>query len=184
MQKNIIIIVEGGNQCGKTTLIDNIIKEYSELNFQYVKCNQPKNGDAYKEYCDILNNIIANPNNYIIDRFHLGSEVYGPLYRGRPDMTKEDFNKIETKIIIMENQYNIIPIIALADEEFVKEKHLELKEEYLKFEDIEREHNLFKRTIKKSKLNWFLHNIQKHNMWKEKYIHGLIEGENLFLIKG
>ena len=184
MKKNTIIIVEGANQCGKTTLINNIIKEYSELNFQYIKCNQPKNNYAYKEYCDILNNIIANPNNYVIDRFHLGSEVYGPLYRNKPDMTKEDFNKIEIKIMTMGNQYNIIPIIALSDEEFVKEKHLELKEEYLKFEDIEREHDLFKRIVKKSKLNWFLHNIQNHNMWEEKYIHRIIANGNNFLIKG
>ncbi len=86
---NIIIILEGIDKSGKST-IANFLKE--KFGFEIVKCSQPK-GDAYKEYVSKLNKVNKNT---VFDRFCYGELVYGPLYRGKSQIDNKKLANIET----------------------------------------------------------------------------------------
>lgn len=81
------IIVEGLDRCGKTTLINNIVKHFkkpfTKLHyygppFKDDKKNIEFDVSLYKDMAKIFNYF-----DYVIaDRSHLGALVYSPLYRG------------------------------------------------------------------------------------------------------
>lgn len=163
-----VIIIEGPNKVGKSTLVNHIIKE-TGIDFEVIKCSQPKIEDginyAYTEYSDILQKIEDNPDkNYIIDRFHFGSYVYGPIYRGMPDFGKTLFKKLENRI----NNLRYIFVLAIADKDFIKEKFISEKEEFAKVELIDKEIELFKKTAKMSTLKIEHHNIPKKDLTQDK----------------
>lgn len=165
MEKQIVIIFEGVNKGGKTTLVNKIKETFHEKNFQIIKCSQPKIEDginqAYIQYNNILQKIEDNPDkNYIIDRFHFGSYVYGPIYRGMPDFGKVLFKKIEDRIM----KLNYIFVLAIADKKFIEKKFVEDNEEFAKIELIDKEIALFKKTAKMSELKILNHNIPKNDL--------------------
>lgn len=90
-----IIILEGENKTGKTTLAKYISDCYD---FDVIKCSQPK-GDPYVEYMKILKSIEKSGRNTVIDRFVYGEFVYGPLYRGKSSLTKTQLRNIELKAL-------------------------------------------------------------------------------------
>lgn len=165
MQK--VIIIEGCNKSGKTTIVNYLKDNLPEKNFQIIKCSQPEIIDginqAYYQYIKILEEIKNNPDkNYILDRFHFGSYVYGPIYRKMPDFGKRLFEKIEDEIM----KLNYIFILAIADKKFIEEKFVSEKEEFAKLELIDKEIALFKKTAKMSRLKIFNHNIPKLDLIK------------------
>jgi len=169
--KQLVIIIEGVNKSGKTTLC-NLIKEKSGLEFEVIKCSQPKNGDAYSEYMSILKEISDNPDkNYILDRFHFGSYVYGPIYRGKPDFDLRSFVEIEEEIMDL----NYLFIVAIAKKSFIKEKFISEKEEFAKIELIDKEIKLFEKTCKMSRLNINYHRIPKQDLTKDNKILNIIK---------
>ena len=78
-----VIILEGENKTGKTTLANFLKDKYG---FKYVKCSQPKR-DPYVEYIEIIKKIARSTSDVVIDRFIYGEFVYGPLYRGKSALT-------------------------------------------------------------------------------------------------
>lgn len=160
-----VIIIEGVNKSGKTSLVNKIKENFPNKDFQIVKCSQPEIIDgvnqAYYQYIKILEDIKNNPDkNYIIDRFHFGSYVYGPIYRKMPDFGRKLFEKIEDEIV----KLNYIFILAIADKDFVEKKFVEENEEFAKVELIQKEIDLFKKTAKMSKLKIKEHNIPKNDI--------------------
>jgi len=171
----IVIIVEGVNKSGKSSLINNIINE-TGIKFEIIKCSQPEIIDgvnqAYYQYIKILEEIENNPDkNYIIDRFHFGSYVYGPIYRKIPDFGKGLFHKIEDRI----KKLKYIFILAIADKKFIEEKFISEKEEFAKIELIDKEIALFKKTAKMSTLKILDHNIPKKDILKDDKLIKLIK---------
>jgi thymidylate kinase len=93
-----IIIIEGLDRLGKSTLINNILDEYGF--YHYIHYEKPKKLAVYQrtsinplyayqnESFDAGFRLIENaaasatPSKIIFDRFHLGEYVYSPLYRG------------------------------------------------------------------------------------------------------
>lgn len=172
MKNQLVIIIEGTNKSGKTTLVNYIKEMFPEKLFEIIKCSQPKNGDAYNEYKNILEWIKKNQNkNYIIDRFHFGSFVYGPIYRGKPDFSLDKFVEIEMMI----EQLNYIFILAIANKNFIKKKFIEDKEEFAKLELIDEEIKYFNEIKSKSRLNIINHNIPKRDLTKNNNIINLIQ---------
>jgi thymidylate kinase len=167
-----VIIIEGTNKSGKSTLAKHIIYSLiTEIEFEVIKCSQPKIEDginyAYVQYNDILQKIEDNPDkNYIIDRFHFGSYVYGPIYRGMPDFGKTLFKKLERRLLNLP----YIFILAIADKKFIEEKFISEKEEYAKLELIDKEVELFKKTARMSELKIEHHNIPKKDLTKDKLL--------------
>jgi len=165
MSKQLVIILEGTNKSGKSTLADYINDNFPEKNFEMIKCSQPAIVDgintALNEYHSILDTIENNPDiNFIIDRFHYGSYVYGPIYRGVEDFGLEKFVDLEERIM----KLNYIFILAIADKKFIKEKFISEKEEFAKLDKIDEEIALFKKTAKMSRININLHSIPKKDI--------------------
>lgn len=92
-----IIILEGENKTGKTTLAHYIRDNH---NFKYVKCNQPK-GSPYDEYIGILEGL-SYLDDLVIDRFCYGELVYGPIYRGKSALSEKELIKIESRLHVLE----------------------------------------------------------------------------------
>lgn len=92
-----IIILEGENKTGKSTIAKYISKKY---HFRYWKCSQPE-GDPYVEYMSILKNIEKVGGNWVLDRFLWGEQVYGPIYRGKSQIDDQQFRNIELKALAL-----------------------------------------------------------------------------------
>lgn len=147
MKKGTIIIIDGQENSGKDELVNNIINHYTEMSFKYIRCEE----NTYKECCEVLNEI-KESENYIIHDFYLS----------KTDLSKRDIRHIEGRLIVLNNLFNIVPIVSLTNEKMKS----------------------FISSVKSSSLNWFLHDINGHDMWENKYLKELIENGNRFLIKG
>lgn len=91
-----IILVEGPDGSGKTTLINQLIPKIRapriKLNFKYPEETTTEENIAYArgEYEGIVRNLFTLLSykygyNIICDRFHLGEFVYGPVMRDYPE---------------------------------------------------------------------------------------------------
>lgn len=92
---NNIIILEGENKTGKTTLANYFVDKYK---FKVLKCSQPS-GDPYIEYMEIIKKLGRMNKKIVVDRFYLGEFVYGPIYRGKSGLTKKQMMNIELKLL-------------------------------------------------------------------------------------
>lgn len=70
-----LIIIEGPDGAGKSTLAHALVRDYG---YGYVHFSQPKQ-DPLLEYLPAW----THEDKLVVDRFHLGEGVYGPLYRGK-----------------------------------------------------------------------------------------------------
>ena len=85
-----IVILEGPNKCGKTTLAKHLIKNYGFAYFKDVRIENRKLTNKQKksviehdiEAQAVLLKAISNNINLIVDRFHVTEYVYGKLNRG------------------------------------------------------------------------------------------------------
>ena len=112
------IVVEGLDRCGKTTLIDGLIKYY-KLPFMKLHFYGPpfKNRDKDIEFTNSLYsgmlNVFSTFDNVIADRSHLGELVYSPLYRGYEgthilDIDKQLSYQDVILITLIDNASNLI----------------------------------------------------------------------------
>ena len=109
-----IVIVEGLDRCGKSTLIKHIRKHIlTNPKTTSIHCSSPPSGshsDWSKDHYTSLLKTIALLNNdgwdIILDRSHLGEDVYGPLFRNQEakyiyDLENEFFNNIDVRLILL-----------------------------------------------------------------------------------
>lgn len=83
-----LIIVEGADKTGKTTLCKVIAKRFG---YRYHHFGPPKKRPA-DEYIDFL---LSLKQPTVCDRFHLGELVYGPMLRGKVGITPLELLTIE-----------------------------------------------------------------------------------------
>lgn len=146
-----ICILEGENKTGKSTLAHYIEEHHG---FRYIKVSQPGPEGPYKEYTVILSSI-KKGENVVIDRFHIGEEVYGPIYRGKSCLTSEQFQEIEKKI----NDLNGILIYCYDTEDNIAKRFDEEGEEFADKDKIKKTLELYASAIKKSNLIKYKHKI-------------------------
>lgn len=115
-----LIIVEGPDGCGKTTLAKKISEKF---NFEYYKeslsYNQRLSSDynGYKHYFELLEMLRLSGKNYVCDRLHLGDFVNPLIYKdGREPLTINQIHEIE--LCIKEES---ILIGSIADYKFIVE---------------------------------------------------------------
>lgn len=146
-----LVIIEGENKCGKTTLAKHIEKEHG---FRYIKVSQPGEKGPYREYMDLLDSL--KPGEHaVIDRFHIGEEVYGPLYRGKSGLIREQFGEIDKRI----DKSNGILIHCFDSYENIAKRFEEENEEFADKSKIQKTLDLFDIVIKRSRIPVYKHKI-------------------------
>lgn len=143
-----IVILEGENKCGKTTLAKYLVDKHK---FKYIKCSQPK-GDPYIEYMNILKKIKGDT---VIDRFCYGENVYGPIYRGKSMLDDEKVRNIEMKALSL----NPLLIYCHDEVENIAKRFDEEKEEFAVKSKIRKALFLYSKVIGKSILPRIFHKM-------------------------
>lgn len=159
-----LIILDGVNKAGKTTLANKIQETFPEKEFIILKVSQPEIIDGVNNAINQYNKMLdfAEINcyrNYIFDRFHFGSFVYGPIYRGKNDFNLEEFYKLEDRIM----KFKYIFALCISSESFMKKKFIEENEKFADINKIKDEIRLFKDIAKTSRLRIFNHNLPKND---------------------
>ena len=129
-----IILLEGIDKSGKSTLANLLSKEFG-LPIQHL--SKPKTDDVFSEYLKMISEI-KGP--VIFDRTFLGEYVYATLWRGGCKITQEQFRILEKKILdraCAELGLPLFLIYAYAPIEVIKERCIKENEEWLKQEQIE-----------------------------------------------
>lgn len=162
-----LVIIEGCDKCGKTTLAKHIQDTFG---FEYLHCSQPGEKGAYREYIDLLNSIGSK--NVVIDRFHIGEEVYGPIYRGKSGLSEGQFREIEAEI----NKKNGILIYCYDSDKNISKRFDEYGETFSKKQKIKEMLNLYFSALKKSKLIKYRHKMKSNkDLISNKEIYTIIK---------
>lgn len=138
-----VIIVEGIDGAGKTTLV-NRIKELVPDTYDKVFWTKgvPVYDDPEQEYCEQLT-WLRNHHFVVSDRYHVGELIYGPLYRGISRVAGRFFDRIEERL----GQLRAVKVVLLPDMEVCKARAFERGEDYLKVEDFEHVWNEYKKFV-------------------------------------
>ena len=147
---NKTIIIEGPNNQGKSTLANNIKQKFPIYDFQYIKTNQPKTDNTYKEYTDQILNIMYKDENTIMDRFHLGEMVY-PIIKNRKLMSLDDYLKLEC--LLKQTCGDVLLIMPITNVKLTLKINKINKEEYIKPKEVKQEFELFNNIFEKSLLS-------------------------------
>lgn len=121
--RNLFIIVEGPDNVGKTTLIQNLKNYYNDLTFHTmhysnVRQDSPESTIAYSKHLYMqMFDIMLNQTKYgfsgiICDRSHLGEMVYGPIYR---NYDGEYVLDIEKKYSHIHSVWDNLLLVTLVD---------------------------------------------------------------------
>lgn len=124
-----ILIVEGENKTGKSTICEYVFNNYE--NFNYKKFSQPKN-DPYIEYMKALKLACEEKSDWVFDRFFVGEPVYGKIYRGKSGLSEAQCRNIQLKlaslntlvIYCFDSVENITMRFKACGEEFACEKNI------------------------------------------------------------
>lgn len=110
MNKSAHIIIEGPDGTGKTTLAQTLC---DQAGYAYRHEGPPPAGvTAFQHYAGILASL-REPT--LLDRFHLGELVYGPLLRGRSGLDANDMGRLRVQLAALHVQTIIcLPPVQVA----------------------------------------------------------------------
>lgn len=94
-----IICLDGVDGTGKSTFAGDIVKaiksKFPDDVVIYKHATQIKE-DVFTEYAKLFENYIPGGGvHYVLDRWHIGEEIYGPLFRGKSAFDKVSFRWME-----------------------------------------------------------------------------------------
>jgi hypothetical protein len=113
-----VIILEGPDGSGKTTLANALVK----MGFEYRhEGPSPKKIDLVDYYLKTLNNAIESQTDTVLDRFWLGERIYGPIARGSDRLG----DRGQTLFLRLHNskqvkQYICLPSLKAARQNYAK----------------------------------------------------------------
>ena len=135
-----IIIVEGTDKSGKSTLCKHLAEKF---NLKSIHCSKPQTNDPYTEYKEMIEKV---EDNTIFDRSFLGEYVYANVWRGGCKITFDQFNEIE-RILIKKGILSIV-VYAEAPINTIADRFISEKEEFAKVEEIKTYQEHFNTIIK------------------------------------
>lgn len=155
---NTLVIIEGTDNSGKDTLINNLIDYYKNEEIDVVHFSKPKStnnkdaaleqNESFLSYANMLNEL---DNRFIIfNRAWYGEYIYGTMYR---DRTREDVENIIRKCedVILSNPDNEVIFIQLyGDAKFLEKNDDGQSLSEGKANLIEKEKELFMEIFEKS----------------------------------
>ena len=123
-KRNLFIIIEGPDNVGKSTLIQNLKNNFNNftlhnIHYSNVKQESPAKTIEYstKLYTEMFQNMFEcskyEKSGMILDRSHIGEMVYGPVYRG---YTGEYVLDIERKFTHVHPVWDNLYLITLIDQ--------------------------------------------------------------------
>ena len=155
-----VIIIEGPDNCGKNTLINNIL-DNNEI-VKIIHCSKPDpNGNvlfnqylSFKRLADeAIKDYKSNSDEVLVyNRYHIGEYVYGQIYRNEnPEQILEMINLIENRILSVIPQNDILYIQLLSTSSELLQRNDDNKSlSNAKLELIEKEQQLFKEVFDNS----------------------------------
>jgi len=127
------IVVEGVDCSGKTTFCKWLAYELIDrkVNVEFYH-HGPLRTSVYEEYVKPLTETSIYPTVLLADRWHLGEMVYGPLYRGKSEMSDVELDEIEGLLNIRDAKKILLDIptgevlrrMKARGEDFLKEEDL------------------------------------------------------------
>ena len=98
--------------------------------------------------------------------------MYGPIYRGKSDLSQKEFELLEKKLLEM----NSILIYCYDNENNIAKRFKEEDEEFASEDKIKRTLELYQQEIKKSRLPKYKHKMKgKMDLTKDKKIDKIIK---------
>lgn len=164
-----IIIIEGENKTGKSTLAKHLSETYEYIHHH---CSQPE-GDPYIEYLDILDMVKETGESYVLDRYCYGEFVYGPIYRGKSGLEIVQLLDIER---ILMTEFNSVLIHCHDTFENIEERFISENEESATVDKIEETLDRFEHIINLSSLIKFEHRMNSElDLFKDYAIDNIVE---------
>lgn len=113
---NPIILLEGPDASGKTTLANRIMEKYR--NHVYIHC--AVSNDIFKLHLDAINTANACKDNFVvvIDRLYVSERIYGDIFRDG-----ESYNTLDFEKNIIDRLDNVHKILCITDKETTMAKH-------------------------------------------------------------
>lgn len=126
---NRVIILEGPDGCGKTTLANMLIKDYG---FRSQHVSRPEKGeDVFKTYSNHLLRALRGDQPVVFDRLYLGERIYGPIMRGH-DLLGEEGQRLIERIV---RARDVKTILCLTDYDSAVERWKIRGDDYILRED-------------------------------------------------
>lgn len=147
-----LIALEGLDKTGKSTLAR---KLSAELKIPIIKFSKPK-GDPYTEYMQFL---LKHKGDAILDRFYLGELAYGPVYRRKAGLTKQQVINIERLF----RARNGVHIYCSDETNNIAKRFEEDGEDFARVEDIDRLKTLFTIALEESTV-YYLRHVMKSSL--------------------
>ena len=142
-----ILIIEGCDASGKSTLASQIMEKYP--NHAYMQ--NAGTDDIYSLHKNTITSAIEASKEHIvvIDRLHLSEKIYGTLYRGGPSYDVDAFDKYLNTIS------NIKKILGMVEKETCWAKRGGRKEKEM-FDDVSKVGDMYNSVNDKTwiKYNW------------------------------
>jgi len=86
-------LVEGADGTGKTMLCEELLAEYVASSHHVGPPRNPVK--AFSEYVSDLRGMCVSGGNWVVERFHLGTHVYGTAFRTGPDLDDLEWSLLE-----------------------------------------------------------------------------------------
>lgn len=136
-----LIIIEGPDRVGKSTLIENIKSNFINKQFLYMHFGKPPVKNSLEYNKKLFNKMFmsmkynaAHDIDTIYDRSHIGECVYGPLYRGYEahyifDLEKMYMKYLKSNLYLITLYDNAEVLLSREDgDSFTNEHDLKVKE--------------------------------------------------------
>ena len=140
-----IVIVDGPDACGKSTLINQLMERHP--NNCYIH-NAVTNDIESLHRNTVDAALVASQEHWVfIDRMHLSEKVYGTVFRNGPSYDVDLFDKQLCAIP------NIYRILCIVDKETSLAKHAERKDKEM-FDDISKVWDMYNDVLDWKRYNW------------------------------
>lgn len=125
----LLIICEGVDNTGKTTLCNKLVEAF---NLEYKHNSKPQTDNPFQEYDDMIADIKVDT---VIDRAYLSEYVYSKLWRGGCKVTAKQFEELDLHCLFRFK--HVFVIHATAPLEIIKARCIQENEQLLKLDQIQ-----------------------------------------------
>lgn len=140
-----LFIIEGIDGSGKTTLAKRLIRRQS---MRYEHHGQPRAHPLIEYGIELEGYAPGTGEDVVCDRHYLGELVYGPVYRGKTNLTPVMLAYLETYL----KAKGAVLVLMDNDLATLRQRHKDTGESFLKDKDVELIRDMFENEFKRSRL--------------------------------